>query len=71
MKMRLKPLRGQKYKAEGHECELVFVEKIDESDLVKVYGFGGIFLLHIDDLNLPIIDTKDYEKIAEDKKHHD
>jgi hypothetical protein len=62
MKMRLKPLRGQTYKTEGGN-EVVFICKTSDGYSVL---FKDIYV-HVSDLVLPIIDTKDYEKIPEKK----
>jgi hypothetical protein len=66
MKMRLKPLRGQFYKSSRGEIQ--FIEKINGlHGLCKVFQGLDIFQIPIGDIVLPIIDTKDYEKIEDVK----
>lgn len=62
MKLRLRPLRGQTYKTHGKFASVTFIEKT-YGGMAKVYHDGGIIIIHSSNLDLPIIDTKDYEKI--------
>lgn len=67
MKMRLRPLRGQFYPSERGEIQ--FIEKINGlHGICKVVRNGSLYQMGIQEIILPIIDTKDYEKI-EDKKY--
>lgn len=65
--MRLKPLRGQKYETNKLET-VIFLEKTFEGNAKILTLDDEQRIIHIEDLMLPIIDTKDYEKI-EDRKY--
>lgn len=66
MRLRLRPLRGQFYGSERGEIQ--FIEKINGlPGLCKVLQGLTIFQIPISDIVLPIIDTKDYEKIEDAK----
>jgi hypothetical protein len=64
MKMRLKPLRGQTY---------YMLDNRPITFLRRVYGGAHVLdtgqecLVKIEHIQLPIIDTKDYEKIEDAK----
>lgn len=60
MRMRLKPLRGQTYE------KMIFMKMIGIKT-AQVLSENHLINVHIDILNLPIIDTKDYEKIPDEK----
>lgn len=68
MKMRLRPLRGETYMYAGRE--LLFLERIAGTNKAKMVNHmdGEMGIVEINKLDLPIIDTKDYEKI-EDRKY--
>ena len=61
MKMRLKPLRGQTYGLYR------FLEIAGKDKARVITPNDSIITVDIDELNLPIIDTRDYEKIADEK----
>lgn len=66
MKMRLRPLRGQFYKSAMGEIQ--FIKRIPRlHGLCKVLHGLDMFQIPIDDIVLPIIDTRDYEKIEDTK----
>lgn len=66
--MRLKPLRGQTYEVENLGPS-IFLEMLSDKKLCKmVTSQNGLQAVEIEKLNLPIIDTKDYEKIEEGAK---
>ena len=70
MRMRLRPLRGQTYETRDGN-KVIFLEK-QKDGMARIVGESSFTsVIKMDDLVLPIIDTKDYEKIAEDKKRHD
>lgn len=64
MKLRLRPLRGQMYHTKAGTL-VTILENVDGLVRVETNGFIGQIL--ISQLNLPIIDTKDYEKIEDTK----
>ncbi len=66
MKLRLKPLRGQTYLVDG-VWSVMFLEKIDRTTYVKVIFNGSTIVVPFSDMKIPIIDTKDYEKIQDTK----
>lgn len=61
MKLRLRPLRGQTYGI------FKFLEMAGKDSAQVLTPNSSLIVVHIDQLKLPIIDTKDYEKIPEDK----
>jgi hypothetical protein len=66
-RMRLKPLRGQTYASTVGE--IVFLEKQSGADgWCNVLIKDARYSMPINNIVLPIIDTKDYEKI-EDRKY--
>lgn len=69
MKMRMKPLRGKRYETNLLET-VVFLERTEQGN-AKVLVNDALRVIDIDDLMLPIIDTKDYEKIADEKRPTD
>lgn len=64
MKMRLKPLRGQM--CESTEGPVKFLEQVAD-DHCKVLFNDALHIISMAQLDLPIIDTKDYEKIPDEK----
>jgi len=70
MKMRLKPLRGKVYDSAWGFIQ--FIEPVRGSrGLCRVLMKEKIEEVDVDGIRLPIIDTKDYEKIADEKYHGD
>lgn len=70
--MRLKPLRGQTFKMlDGRSFQ--FLEKLDGiyRGCSKVILEGRVTEINTDNIELPIIDTKDYEKIPNEKYRGD
>lgn len=66
MRMRLRPRRGERLITLGGG-EVTVVEVL-EKDFVKVYGAEGkIFSVPKKGLNLPVIDTRDYERIPDNE----
>jgi hypothetical protein len=67
MKMRRKPMRGElleTYDGRG----VTFIERAaSDKNVVKVIFNDRTETFSINNLVLPIIDTKDYEKIADEK----
>lgn len=59
MRMRLKASRGQQFKINGEY--VIFLEKINET--AKILVNERVTTVPIEDLELPIIDTRDYEKL--------
>lgn len=64
MRLRLRPLRGQTY--DSHWGSIKFIERMN-LDLCKIIQNGEIRQVSIVGIRLPIIDTKDYEKIEDTK----
>ncbi len=62
--MRLKPLRGQTYETDGGPVQFLEITPLGQ---VKVIVYDAQRVIPVEHLNLPIIDTKDYENIQEDK----
>lgn len=63
MRMRRKPYRGEHYRL-GNGDEVTTLEAKEK--MVKVLlPNGKTMAVAKDDLNLPIIDTKDYEKLPQ------
>ena len=70
MKMRLKPLRGKKYATQDYG-DVTFLETV-AGDACKIYSSTEkILIIPLENLSLPIIDTKDYEKIPDEKYRGD
>lgn len=72
MKLRLKPLRGQTYPS--ITGDVVYLEQphqllkhFMDDPMIKVLKEGTIITIPKSALVLPIIDTKDYEKIPDEK----
>lgn len=67
--MRLRPLRGQTYETvEGHMIR--FIE--NKNGICSVlFGDEPMSHIHISEIALPIINTKDYEKIPDEKYRGD
>lgn len=67
MKIKLKPLRGKKYYTEAYG-DVKFIEVIGCGTCkVVCLATNKLITIPLDDLPLPIIDTKDYEKIEDTK----
>ena len=68
--MRMKPLRGAFI---ASPIGLVqYLERVPfHHELCRVLKDDKIIRLRVDELSLPIIDTKDYEKIADEKYRGD
>lgn len=66
MKMRWKPLRGETFEDSVTKLSVQIVEVLQEGkgQLVKVIRDGKLIALPKDQLDLPIIETKDYEKLS-------
>lgn len=62
--MRLKPLRGQRFIVDGEE--VTFIE-IMSNGKARVIHNASVREISPSHLPLPIIDTKDYEKIKDTK----
>jgi hypothetical protein len=69
MKLRRKPLRGELLETYNGK-QVTFIEKNDRG-ICRILIDEKEATINIDHLVIPIIDTRDYEKLAEDKKHHD
>lgn len=64
MRMRLRPSRGQFYLADGVKVQMVEVFHDGRSDMCSVIlPNGKLGSVSKSSLDLPIIETKDYEKI--------
>lgn len=63
MKMRLKPVRGQKWKWDRGN-EVVVLEEVGEEMVSVILSNGKTANVLKNELALPIIETKDYEKIT-------
>jgi hypothetical protein len=64
MIMRRRPLRGEKYVAYGEEVTVIEVPAEGKGNLVSVILKNGkISSVPKADLNLPEIDTKNYERV--------
>lgn len=61
MKLRLRPLRGQMYGL------FRFLEMTGKDKARVITPNDSTITVNIDELKLPIIDTKDYEKIENEK----
>ena len=67
MKMRYRPLRGQEFDLkDGRVVKVVEVLEEGRGQMVSVVlPNGKLTAVHKNELDLKIIDTKDYEKITE------
>lgn len=65
MRMRLKPLRGAPYKtiADG---DAIFLARISD-DKCRILLNEQVMVCLISSLQLPVIETKNYEKIEDEK----
>lgn len=71
MRMRKRPLRGEKYHLSSGQ-EVTFVEVLGNGlgDKVSVIGVSGrLESVDIKDLDLPVIDTKYYERLEAQKSN--
>lgn len=66
VKLRLRPLRGKTYETKEYG-PAVFIEQIFLHSKLYDKKDGKQFTVLTEELNLPIIDTKDYEKIPDEK----
>lgn len=62
MKMAWKPKHGEKFKW-GVE-EVTILRQINKNDVNVIFANGKLGVVAKKELNLPIIDTADYEKIS-------
>lgn len=66
MLMRQKPIRGKKYETNKLET-VIFLERTAEGNAKVITLNDALRVMNIEDLMLPIIDTRDYEKIQDTK----
>lgn len=63
--MRQRPLRGQKYVVQKTGIEVTALESLGPVMLKVLLPDGLLSSVPKDDLNLTIIDTKDYERLGD------
>lgn len=63
MRMRLKPIRGEKVLYLPAGVTVTLLEEVGEESVKVIFPLGKIDAVRKDQLNLPIIDTKYYEKL--------
>lgn len=64
MRMRLKPIRGEKVLCFSLGSNVTLLEPIGPDHVKVILPLGNLDTVKKEDLNLPVIDTKFYEKIA-------
>lgn len=67
MRMRLKPVRGEKVLCLSLGQNVVLLDVIGKDSVRCIMPLGNLSSILKADLNLPIIDTQFYEKIPDDK----